>query len=235
MEAVVFNAYGNWGHFRKVDSNNNPLTHDLITKTALIGLIGAVVGIDRLQMRKLFPVLSEGIIYSVAVNSRVIKESWGFTARNIREPLSKAPKQFEFLRMPNYTIVIALKNEECKDVFLKFCDYLYSEKAIFTPVFGLHNCPANLRFINKGQFSDIKNGEFQTKGFISNDHKLRSLEKINFRIGFDKIPTFQNDDFWNLPDRYQSIVYSSEDSLLDVSGYYYELNVENEKSKWFLI
>ena len=38
---------GNWAHFRKADTNNNPLTHDFITKTALIGLIGAVLGIER--------------------------------------------------------------------------------------------------------------------------------------------------------------------------------------------
>ena len=27
---------GNWGHFKKPETNNNPLSHDLITKTALI-------------------------------------------------------------------------------------------------------------------------------------------------------------------------------------------------------
>ena len=232
MDAVVFSASGNWGHFRKVDTNNNPLTHDLITKTALIGLIGAVVGIDRLQMRKLFPVLSEGLLYSVAINGRVVKESWGFTARSVNDPLSKAPKQFEFLKMPDFTIIVALKKDDCKEVFLKFCDYLSSEKAEFTPVFGLHNCPANLSYLNKGQISDIKNGGFQTRGFVSNDHKLQSLEKINFRIGFDKIPTFQNDDFWNLPDRYQSIAYASEGSLLDVAGNYYEFNAGSDKTQW---
>jgi len=235
MDTIIFNASGNWGHFRKVDTNNNPLTHDLITKTALIGLIGAVVGIDRLQMRKLFPVLSEGLLYSVAVNGRVVKENWGFTARNINDPLSKAPKQFEFLKAPDYTIVVALIKDDCKEVFSKFGDYIATGKAVYTPVFGLHNCPVNISFQNTGQISEMKNGDFQTKGFVSNNHKLLSLEKINFRIGFDKIPTFQNDDFWNLPDRYQSIAYSSEGSLLDVSGDYYELNTGDAKTQWFMV
>lgn len=235
MDAIVFNISGNWGHFRKVDTNNNPLTHDLITKTALIGLMGAVIGIDRLQMRNLFPVLCEGILYSVAVNRRVVKESWGFTGRHISDPLSKSPKQFEVLKMPDYTVIVALKNAEYEDIFLKFSNYLSNEKAEYTPVLGLLNCPANLCLLSKGHISDRKNGEFQTKGFVSDKHKLLSLAKINFRIGFDKIPTFQNNDFWNIPDRYQNIAYVSEGSVLDVSGDYYELDTVNEKTQWFLV
>ena len=46
MKGLQLNVEGNWAHFKKPETNNNPLTHDLITKTALIGMIGAVLGIE---------------------------------------------------------------------------------------------------------------------------------------------------------------------------------------------
>ncbi|MBK9744169.1 MAG: CRISPR-associated protein Cas5 [Saprospiraceae bacterium] len=54
MKAIQFEVKGNWAHFRKVEANLNPLTHDFITKTALFGMIGAVLGYDREKMRPTF-------------------------------------------------------------------------------------------------------------------------------------------------------------------------------------
>ena len=62
MKGVLFELKGNWGHFRKPETNNNPLTHDFITKTALIGLVGAVLGKERDEMKELFPQLSEDLL-----------------------------------------------------------------------------------------------------------------------------------------------------------------------------
>ena len=72
---------GKWGHFKKPETNNNPLSHDIITKTALIGLIGAVIGIYRVTMRALFPQLYEDFLYGVQLLSPVRKLSWGFTSK----------------------------------------------------------------------------------------------------------------------------------------------------------
>src|SRR5690606_4037849 len=107
MNAILINISGNWGHFKKVDTNNNPLTHDFITKTALIGLIGSVNGIDRKKMKTLFPQLSEDLLYNVSLNTNVRKESWGFTLRSVKANVEKSPWQFEFLKSPDFVVLIA--------------------------------------------------------------------------------------------------------------------------------
>ena len=61
MQGALLHIQGNWAQFRKPETNNTPLTHDFLTKTALIGLIGAVLGIERDEMRPLFPILCEDI------------------------------------------------------------------------------------------------------------------------------------------------------------------------------
>lgn len=236
MDAVSFKIFGNWGHFKKVDTNNNPLTHDFIPKTALIGLIGAVNGIERSEMKNLFPKLSDDLLYCVAINNHVLKESWGFTLRSVKVNLEKSPWQFEFLKHPDFTIVLGLGNERSRNIFDNFCANIKNSKAHFQPTLGLANCPANIQFINTGKFSEKMNGSFKTKGFISRKHVLELNENFDFRIGFDKIPTFQNNDFWNNPDKYAELAYCSGGSSLQVdSGDYYEMQTLNGISQWYLI
>ena len=236
MKAIIFNISGNWAHFKKVDTNNNPLTHDFITKTALIGLIGAVNGIERKEMKTLFPELSEDLLYSVTINSHVKKESWGFTLRTVKVNLEKSPWQFEFLKSPDFNVVLALQNERSEKAFAQFCSNVESGSACYTPTLGLVNCPANLSFIALGTMSEKKTGAFSTRGFISRKHQVNINNNFDFRIGFDKVPTFQNNDFWNDPNRYAEVAYCSGGSTLNVqNGEYYELQSETKNSQWFMI
>lgn len=236
MNAILINISGNWGHFKKVDTNNNPLTHDFITKTALIGLIGAVNGIDRKKMKTLFPQLSEDLLYSVSLNNNVQKESWGFTLRSAKANLEKSPWQFEFLKSPNFLVLIALRDERSKSIYDEFIENVKANKAVFNPTLGLANCPADLLFISSGELSVKKIGRFRTKGFISSRHEIEISDSFDFRIGFDKIPTYQNNDFWNDPEKYIGLAYANSGSELKVkSGEFYELTTANEISQWYLI
>lgn len=236
MDAIILNISGNWGHFKKVDTNNNPLTHDLVTKTALIGLIGAVIGIERTAMKEVFPQLSEDLLYSAALNKHVKKESWGFTLRSVKVNVEKSPWQFEFLKSPDFDVVLALKDDRSRNIFEKFGSYVENSMACYNPSLGLANCPANISFIARGTVSDKKVGDFVTKGFISKYHQIQIGENFDFRIGFDRIPTYQNNDFWNDQDKYADIAYCSGGSSFFVkNGEYFEFQNENENSQWYMI
>jgi len=227
---------GNWGHFKKPETNNNPLSHDLITKTALIGLIGAVLGIEREEMKSKFPQLSEDLLYGVQLLSPVKKISWGFTSRKAINPTEAGtPKYFEFLKDPKFLVIIALKNELSNSIFENFKISIKQEQAIYPPILGWHNCPANLKWESEGEFLEIKTGEFETKGFVlAEKHKPKDIMG-SFRIGFDKIPTFQNEDFWNLPDRYKNVIYPDCPHSITVEGEYYEYQSSSRTEKWCLI
>lgn len=236
MDAIQLNVSGNWGHFKKVDTNNNPLTHDFITKTALIGLIGAVLGIERKKMRGVFPQLSEDLLYSVSLNNPVKKESWGFTLRSVKANVEKTPWQFEFLKTPNFEIIIALKNERSRDIFDDFMNCVENDKACYNPTLGLANCPADIVFISRGTVSDKQSGSFTTKGFISKYHQIQFGESFDFRIGFERIPTFQNDDFWTDPARYADVAYcNGGGSSFVCNGEFYNLKSATGESQWYMI
>jgi CRISPR-associated protein Cas5 subtype I-B len=235
MKAYQISITGNWGHFKKPETNNNPLTHDLITKTALIGLVGAVLGIERQEMKSQFPELSENLLYSVQLLRSVKKVSWGFTSRTAINPtVSGSPKYFEFLYNPQFKITLALKHKSSRVIFEQFLESAKNEESIYTPVLGWHNCPANIEFLSEGIISEKEESEFETQAFVSTEHKPKVSGE--FRIGFDKLPTYQNDDFWNLPEKYQQIIYPDFPYKLIVEGKHYEYqNANNEMEKLWLM
>jgi len=229
MKGALIEIEGNWGHFKKPETNNNPLTHDFITKTALIGMVGAVLGIERLEMKPLFPQLSEDLCYGVQIRNAVKKESWAFKLRYADNLFAKRPVQMEFLKKPCYTVALGLNSERSSPLFERFVAAVESSEACFTPVLGLHNCPANLRYLASGEFT-LADGDFNTKSFVTEQHKLKVSE--NFRIGVERVPTFQNEDFWNPPDKYLRVFYPSENREISASGKHYEFT---DGSKWTLI
>lgn len=235
MKGFQFEVGGNWGHFKKPETNNNPLTHDLITKTALIGLMGAVLGIERHPMRDKFPQFSEDLLYSVSLLKPVKKVSWGFSSRTAINPVNPgSPKYFEFLKSPKFKVSLALKNNRSLGDFEQFSKALKAEECVYTPVLGWHNCPANLKFLNEGSFSKLKNGKFETQSFVKPDGYKISFEK-EFRIGFDKLPTHQTNNFWNKPDMYREIIYPDYPNTLQLEGLYYEYQTQNITEQCWLM
>jgi CRISPR-associated Cas5-like protein len=229
MQGLLFQISGRYAHFKKPDTNNNPLTHDFITKTALLGLVGAVLGMERDAMREKFPQWSEDFLYGVQINGAVKKESWSFTLRSASNPNSKAPKPLEFLKEPDFTVALALKNETSRESFERFSAALQNQRAHFTPVLGLHNCPANLQWTSDGEWQS-GDGEYSTRGFALRSQRYKFGGQ--FRVGFERIPTFQDNDFWNLPDRYQEVIYPDDGGTLAMTGAHWEYS---DGSAWCLI
>ncbi len=245
MRALQFEVGGRYAQFRKPETNNNPLTHDFITKTALIGLMGAVTGKDRLgEMRALFPILCADLRYGVSVRNPVKKESWGFTLRGASSYYSnyskrtisdRAPKQMEFLRDPQFLITLVLpdeSDERSRQMWEAFAAHLQNDEAYYTPVLGLHNCPANLKWsgFTEAQAAD---GDYRTQGFARRDHEPKwDGELSEMRVGYEKIPSFQDNDWWNDPERYVPVVYPSQNGFLRAHGPHFTLS--NGQS-WFLI
>lgn len=231
MQGAFLHIQGRWAQFRKPETNNTPLTHDFLTKTALIGLIGAVLGMERDEMRSLYPILCDDLLYGVQVRRLVNKVSWGFTLRNVHkqnDPGEKAPRQMEFLRNPDYTVALVLRDNRSEEIFARFVAAIQNSEARFTPVLGLHNCPAELAWIGLAEF-EASQGTYQTQGFALRKHRM--VDTKNLRVGFERIPTYQNSDWWNLPDRYCEVIYPSDGGSVSMEGEHFA----SERGEWCLI
>ena len=135
----------------------------------------------------------------------------------------------EFVRNPDYTVIIALKGVRSEDVFQRFIGFVQQQEACFTPVLGLHNCPAELEWIGETEFQ-VAQGEYRTKGFALRSHQPK-LES-GLRFNFERIPTFQDADWWNHPDRYREVIYPSNGGEVRMSGSHFQ---SREGDAWCLI
>ncbi len=246
MEFAKLRIKGHWAHFKKPETNNNPLTHDFITKSAMIGMIGAILGVDRERMGPLFPIFSEDLRYGVALENSVWKQSWAFTLRRFDpdktrlEPSRPAPRAFEFLREPQFIVILALTAARSEEHFRHFLNMVENSEAHYDPVLGLHNCPAEIELVSMGTAS-LSNGPFTTQGFIALDRQPKVDIDGGLRIGFERLPSYQNTEMWNPPERYVEVVYTDvrpnmRKQPINGDGEHFRLKVEDSTEEaWCLI
>jgi len=222
MDKVIkFNLSGDYAHFKIPYTNNNPMTHSVITKTALIGLIGAVVGIERNDMKELYPILSDSLQYSVIFNGELKKESissYMFNFGNLSKsdrPL-KSPKPMEYIKNPNWVIYLKLdsSNNDIINIFNTFYNNILNNISVWRPTLGVKQCDCNICDVEMLDY-DINSGECLIDSFVTN---VKSYEK-DIIINKDTIPTHQNNDWFNDPNKYITIYFRDGNILSDCEYY----------------
>ena len=224
-EILKFSLKGDFAHFKIPYTNNNPLTYSFIPKTALMGLIGAVNGIERNDMKELFPRLCDGIMYSIKFNKPLKKTFIPTTTVNLdnygrpdRE--NKVPKSAEYLKTPNWTVYLMVNdNDVSLDVYEKFKYNIKNDIYFWQPTLGTKQCKA---IIDDVEILDgeLKNGTFKTKTFVEN--------VFGDAIGIvhsDIIPTLQNNDWVN--EKYTKVFFKDDDSEIESTGNYILIKDEN--------
>lgn len=202
MKAYSIVLSGRWGHFRRPEANNNPITYDFIPKTAFIGLIAAVVGMKRDTLKKKYEKLCNSIFYNVEILNPIAKIVTNFRIYKYKGSLSSVenpPQFYEILQEPKYQVVFFGDNK----VIELFVKNLKTEQSAYTPTFGLVNCPVNINSLEEIEIQKIRNHEVLTKGFIPFGCQLKL--KSNITISYDSIPVVQNNNWFNV--KYVKVFY----------------------------
>jgi len=203
MEGITFKLKGSYGHFKKPETNDNPSTYSYMHKVAIIGLIGAVNGIGRGDMRPLYPQLCDDFLFSIKILNPIEKEPHGFTKRKVFSKFSFTEKNFdnkflatgrrfcEYLREIEYDIIIALKNKgsESEEVFNEFKENMKNGRTVYDTSFGNADCPAYSSDVREITVSDEEyNGEFETEFVFSAEHALNTTDPVDFI--FEWVPVY---------------------------------------------
>ena len=115
---------------------------------------------------------------------------------------------------------------------MHFAAALRNGEARYTPVLGLHNCPAELEWVEEGRFQ-AETGEYRSKAFVLRSHRFSDdTDFRQFRIGFERVPTTQDGDWWNQPDGYREVAYPSGGMEVKVKGDHYRFD---KGEAWCLI
>jgi CRISPR-associated protein Cas5h len=147
---IVFDVWGDYAHFRKNYSTSSPLTYSFPPRTALSGLIGAVVGLDKAEyFRHFFKVDANiGCKILAPVKKVRIGENLIDTKSAVKMHLIKNRTQirFEFVKDPKYRIYFSHSDEQ---LYKKLKDLLTSHQSVYTPCLGLSQLICSYQFIGE--------------------------------------------------------------------------------------
>lgn len=229
---IAFDIWGDFGHFKKIETTTSPLTYSIPTGTVLSGLVAGMIGYRRDSYYENFS--REYIEFSIKlikpvrkirVNQNLINTAKPpyFSLYDQENPRTQIP--YEFLREPKYRIFLGLKEEE---IFDGLPQNLQEHKTVFTPFLGLSEHIANFEYI--GEFEPIKNEDNNVeidsvlpKNKV--DIKLSTM-KEGSRWIIENIPMYMNQK--RVVKEYAEVIFDSEGNSIPLEeAEYFEVREDN--------
>jgi len=183
MKLISIDIKADFGFFRKPDTNNTiNLSYNLIHKPAILGILGAILGLEGYQKKGELPQYYQ-LLKHLQIGIRPLNDEKGnFLKTNIKysNTVGYANKGSNFLTeeltliAPCYRIFILL--DETKELEQKLYDYLKEAKAEFIPYFGKNEFTASWLKSSFQDYTFEKANEKQTESFTilsvfkKNDH-----------------------------------------------------------------
>lgn len=158
-EILIFDLGSEYGHFRKYNTTTSPLTYSIPTRTAIAGVLGAILGMEREITDGVYP---DGAVpvqeffskancdIAVQILNPVKKENVAMNLINTKTSfydLSKAGRtqiEFELLKEPRFRIFLAMKD---KKSLHNLAERIRLKKHHFSPYLGLAQFTATIEFV----------------------------------------------------------------------------------------
>lgn len=163
-QVIVFDTFGFFGHFRKYYTTTSPLSFSIPPRTALTGMIGAILGYSKESYNKFLS--RENANISVGVINPIKKVRFsenlidtGDDRKFMRWCKNHTQIRFEFLKDPCYRIYFWHKDP---NIYKEALQLLQSHQCVYTPCLGISEHLADFRFV----------GEFPV---VSQEGKMTSL------------------------------------------------------------
>jgi len=149
---LIFDIWGDYAHFKKYYTTSSPLTFSIPPRTALIGLISAIIGIDK---KKYLSVMTKdkakiairiiNPIKKVRMTQNLIDTKGGYWRPVKRGSLTGHTQiRFEYLKEPKFRIYFRHSDINLYEL-LKM--NLKSHKSAYTPCLGISELIADFGFI----------------------------------------------------------------------------------------
>jgi CRISPR-associated protein Cas5h len=193
-EILIFDISGEYGHFRKYNTTTSPLTYSIPTRTAIAGMLGAILGMERETSDRVYPIganpvqeffSKQNADIAVQIINPIKKENICFNLINTKlsfYDLTKSGRtqiEFELLKDLKFRIYLAMVDRE---KFNELSDRILNKKHYFTPYLGLAQFTAVIKYvgISTGILHHSK-GVFIEVNTAVNLSKLISDNPVDFK------------------------------------------------------
>lgn len=193
---VAFRFYAKYGHFRKPYSNVSSFSYPFPPRTALAGLLGAIMGIPKEKVAEKFAenkmkvaIEIENEILTTTHVTNLRQNSSGQVNYSVKRPktdwVPKIPKNIpdynkpvnpypmEILRQPSYLVYVSLV-----DSMDELVSRLKTERYVYTPCMGLSEFLAGLEYLSEGIAKPLETTEIKISTIISKNDCSFSIDAL---------------------------------------------------------
>lgn len=180
MKVLVFDVWGEFGHFRKHYTTTSPLTYSIPPRTAIAGMIGAIEGLGKDEYLNYFSKEDANIAVKICCPIKKTRIAENLIDTKIAPMMSRIKTRtqirFEVLKDVKYRIYFSHSSEE---VYNKLYSMLKEHKSVYTLCLGLSEHIANYEFI--GEMEAVSE-------FPDSNREIHSVipEKKLLKIHFEK-------------------------------------------------
>lgn len=197
-EVLVFDIRGEYGHFRKYNTTTSPLTYSVPTRTAIAGILGAILGMERELRDGIYPKGVESVQeffskeksdIAVQIMQPVKKEYIGFNLINTKNwttyytiSIGRTQIEFELVKDVHYRVYLSMEN---KVKFEELSERIIHKRHHFTPYLGLAQFTTLVDFVQKTTAQQIQgDGDYTEIITAVNMSKLQGERPIEFQQEF---------------------------------------------------
>ena len=224
MRVVAFDLWGDYGHFRRFFTTSSPLTYSVPPPTAVRGIVGALLGLDK---RKYIQATAD-LAVGVRLLAPVKHVRWGINLiytkgkRDEFEPtLSKwrkkpqragekygpvhSPTKVEYLKSPHFRLYLGADASDGSPLLEALEALLREHRTHYTLSLGLSELLADFAYVGTYQADPLPPGVHEVTTVFPTD-ALEGLEELRagLRIAKQRMPIYLAPD--RTPLLYQDVV-----------------------------
>jgi CRISPR-associated protein Cas5h len=179
MKCLVFDIWGEYGHFRKFYTTSSPLTFSIPPRTTICGIIAAIIGLDKDEYLNHFSKAKANI--AIQLNNPINKTRISYnlintkTAKMYSKIKDRTQVTFELLKNPSYRIYV---NHKDKEIYNRIKNFLEQNKNYYTISMGLSQFISEFNYIGELNFDYKENSE----EFVNIDTAISFNEKIEIEF-----------------------------------------------------
>ena len=194
-EVVIFDISSEYGHFRKYNTTTSPLTYSIPTRTAIAGIIGAILGMERELSDGVYPdgttpvqefFSKANTDIAVQIINPVKKENVAINLINTKKSCynltesGRTQIKFEMLKNPKYRIFFAINNNE--QLLKELTERIIKKHYHFSPYLGLAQFTATIDFVDikKTFFTQNLENIYIDISTVINLSKIKSENPVEF-------------------------------------------------------
>jgi CRISPR-associated protein Cas5h len=232
---LVFDIASEYGHFRKFNTTTSPLTYSIPTRPAIVGVLGAILGIEREFSPEKFregvmPVSEvfskEKVAIAVQLVNPLKKVNIAFNLLDTEKTPSsffnikqRTQIEFELLKEPCFRLFINVKDDA---LFVDLEKRIRENRTHFTPYLGLSQFTATIEFRGLSTLQRLNTTTFHevvSAVNLSNanqDDPIQFDHSVDFKYTSDTMPVTMLSD--RIVTEYSEVILETNGKVIKVKS-----------------